>query len=104
MKSFFLILVLLAVLAATLWWAIYVWKSVDVEMSIRGYIAMILGIVFSLVIGCGLMASCFTAAVMGTTNHPTAVEANQCVSLCSKRQMDEWCACSPSMSVPRGVR
>src|SRR5689334_19370326 len=74
MKSFFLILVLLAVLAATLWWAIYVWKSVDVEMSIRGYIAMILGIVFSLVIGCGLMASCFTAAVMGTTNHPTAVE------------------------------
>src|SRR4029079_12873963 len=32
---------------------------------------------------------------MGTTSHPTAVEANQCVSLCSKRQMDEWCACSP---------
>ena len=59
MKSFFLILVLLAVLAATLWWAIYAWSSVDVEMSIHGYIAMILGIVFSLVIGCGLMALMF---------------------------------------------
>src|SRR4029453_2132491 len=59
MKSFFLILVLLAVLAATLWWAIYAWNSVDVEMSIHGYIAMILGIVFSLVIGCGLMALMF---------------------------------------------
>src|SRR4029078_11138637 len=53
MKSFFLILVLLAVLAATLWWAIYAWTSVDVEMSIHGYIAIILGIVFSLMIGCG---------------------------------------------------
>jgi hypothetical protein len=48
MKSVFLVLVLLALLAATLWWALYAWNSVDVEMSIHGYIAMILGIVFSL--------------------------------------------------------
>jgi hypothetical protein len=34
MKSLFLILVLLALLAATLWWAIYAWTSVDVEMTI----------------------------------------------------------------------
>jgi fatty acid desaturase len=53
MKSVFLVLVLLALLAATLWWSVYAWNSVDVEMSIHGYIAMILGIVFSLVIGCG---------------------------------------------------
>ena len=49
MKSVFLVLVLLALLAATLWWALYAWNSVDVEMSIHGYIAMILGIVFSAV-------------------------------------------------------
>jgi len=70
MKSFFLILVLLAVLAATLWWAIYAWNSVDVEMSIHGYIAMILGIVFSLVIGCGLMALMFYSSRHGYDEPP----------------------------------
>jgi hypothetical protein len=47
---------LLAILDLALWWAVSAWNAVDVEMSIHGYIAMILGIVFSLVIGCGLMA------------------------------------------------
>jgi hypothetical protein len=70
MKSFFLILVLLALLAATLWWAIYAWTSVDVEMSIHGYIAMILGIVFSLVIGCGLMALMFYSSRHGYDEPP----------------------------------
>jgi len=70
MKSFFLILVLLAVLAATLWWAIYAWTSVDVEMSIHGYIAIILGIVFSLMIGCGLMALMFYSSRHGYDGPP----------------------------------
>ena len=40
------------------------WNSVDVQMSIHGYIAMILGIVFSLVIGCGQRPhSCLTSSV-----------------------------------------
>ena len=47
MKSTFLILPLLALLGFALWWAIYAWNSVDVQMSVHGYIAMILGIVFS---------------------------------------------------------
>jgi hypothetical protein len=48
-----------AIPGVTIWWAIYAWNAVDVEMSVHGYIAMILGIVFSLVIGCGLMALMF---------------------------------------------
>jgi hypothetical protein len=40
-------------------------RSVDVEMSVHGYIAMILGIVFSLVIGCGLMALMFYSSRHG---------------------------------------
>jgi len=36
MKSFFLILPLLAILGITLWWAVYAWNAVDVEMSIHG--------------------------------------------------------------------
>jgi hypothetical protein len=65
MKSFFLILPLLAILGLALWWALFAWNAVDVEMSIHGYIAMILGIVFSLVIGCGLMALMFYSSRHG---------------------------------------
>jgi hypothetical protein len=65
MKSAFLILPLLAILGVTLWWVVYAWNSVDVEMSIHGYIAMILAIVFSLVIGCGLMALMFYSSRHG---------------------------------------
>ena len=70
MKSVFLILVLLALLGATLWWAFYAWNSVDAEMSIHGYIAMILGIVFSLAIGCGLMALMFYSSRHGYDEPP----------------------------------
>jgi hypothetical protein len=65
MKSYFLVLPLLAILGITLWWAVSAWNAVDVEMSIHGYIAMILGIVFSLVIGCGLMALMFYSSRHG---------------------------------------
>jgi hypothetical protein len=65
MKSAFLILALLTILGVTLWWAIYARSAVDVEMSVHGYIAMILGIVFSLVIGCGLMGLMFYSSRHG---------------------------------------
>jgi len=65
MKSFFLVLPLLAILGLALWWAVSAWNAVDVEMSIHGYIAMILGIVFSLVLGCGLMALMFYSSRHG---------------------------------------
>jgi len=65
MKSFFLVLPLLAILGLALWWAVTACNAVDVEMSIHGYIAMILGIVFSLVLGCGLMALMFYSSRHG---------------------------------------
>ena len=65
MKSAFLIFVLLAILGVTLWWAIYAWNAVDGEMSVHGYVAMTLGIIFSLVIGCGLMALMFYSSRHG---------------------------------------
>jgi hypothetical protein len=65
MKSAFLIFVLLAILGVTLWWAIHAWNAVDVEMSVHGYVAMTLGIIFSLVIGCGLMALMFYSSRHG---------------------------------------
>ena len=65
MKSALVLLLLVALLGLAVWWAVYAWNRIDVEMSIHGYIAMILGIVFSLVIGCGLMALMFYSSRHG---------------------------------------
>ena len=62
-----LLAALSAILIMTIVWAITVWTSSnDVPMSKHGWIALGLGTVFSLVIGCGLMALMFfsSAAVM----------------------------------------
>jgi hypothetical protein len=60
MKTALLSAVLLSVLAGAIVWAIWVWTSVgDVKMSVHGYLAMALMIVFGLIVGCGLMALVF---------------------------------------------
>ena len=59
MKTALLIVPLLVLLILAFAWAIYSWNSVDAPMSVHGYIALILGIVFSLIVGCGLMALVF---------------------------------------------
>lgn len=55
-----LIAVLLALLGASLWWAFGLWTSLEeADMPPGIYIAMAGGIVFSLVVGVGLMALVF---------------------------------------------
>jgi len=57
---------LLVILAAALWFAAGAWVSLSgPPMPAGGYVAMILGIVFSLVIGCGLMALLFYSSRHG---------------------------------------
>ena len=57
---------LLLILAVAASWAIYAWISVgDVSMSIHGWIAMALGVVFSLIVGVGLMGLVFYSARQG---------------------------------------
>jgi hypothetical protein len=58
------------ILVVAISWAIYAWNSVDVEMSVHGYVAMILGIIFSLVVGCGLMALVFYSNRRGYDEPP----------------------------------
>ncbi len=51
---------LLAILVAAGWYAARAWVSVSgPPMPINGYVAMALGIFFSLFVGCGLMALVF---------------------------------------------
>jgi hypothetical protein len=60
------IVVLLALLGASLWWAIGVWTAVDTEpMPPELYVALTLGVLFSLVVGCGLMALMFYSSRRG---------------------------------------
>jgi type VI protein secretion system component VasK len=55
-----LVVVLLGLLAVSIWFASQSWLSVDgPPLPTQGYIAMILGVVFSVLIGCGLMALVF---------------------------------------------
>ena len=60
-----------ALLGVAIWWAVHAWTSLgEVEMSVHGYVAMILGIIFSLLVGCGLMALVFYSNRRGYDEPP----------------------------------
>ena len=54
-----LVAALLAILAVAIWFAAQSWMIDGPPLPTQGYIAMTLGVVFSVVIGCGLMALVF---------------------------------------------
>jgi hypothetical protein len=61
-----LVAALLGMLAAAIWFAAHTWMSVEgPPMPAAGYVAMTLGVVFSIVIGCGLMALIFYSSRHG---------------------------------------
>ncbi len=60
------IIALLALLGAALWYAVGIWIAVDTEpMPPELYVALVLGVLFSLVVGCGLMALMFYSSRRG---------------------------------------
>ena len=66
MARFALAASLLALLAASVWFAFELWDSAETAaMPIDGYIAMAVGIFFSIVVGCGLMALVFYSSRYG---------------------------------------
>jgi hypothetical protein len=66
MQKAAIILPLVAFLAASVWFAYYVWASDSgPPMPASGYVAMALGVVFSLVVGIGLMALVFYSSRHG---------------------------------------
>jgi hypothetical protein len=61
-----IVVVLLVILAAAGWYASHAWISVEgPPMPTTGYVAMALGVIFSLIIGCGLMALLFYSSRHG---------------------------------------
>ena len=64
--TFVLVAALLGLLAASVWLAVRTWISVGgPALPTQGYVAMALGILFSVVIGCGLMALDFYSSRYG---------------------------------------
>lgn len=59
------LVILFAFLVFAVVWASMAWTSEDVTMSIHGWIALALGTIFSLLIGCGLMALMFYSSRSG---------------------------------------
>jgi uncharacterized membrane protein YoaK (UPF0700 family) len=60
-----LLLTLSALLAASLYYAYGLWVAVDADMPAGLWIAMILGVLFSVMIGAGLMALVFYSSRRG---------------------------------------
>ena len=66
MRKLAIVVPLMALLAGAGWYAWQLWFAFDEgPMPTTGYVAMALGIVFSLVIGCGLMALMFYSSRHG---------------------------------------
>jgi len=66
MRRFLIIAPLVVLLAFALWFAAYAWNAIEgPPIPFEGYAAMWLGIVFSLVVGCGLMALVFYSSRRG---------------------------------------
>jgi hypothetical protein len=73
--SWIVICLLLALLAATIWYGYEgLVTDPDVHVSGHGYIAMALGIFFSLLIGIGLMALVFYSSRAGYDEPPDRFE------------------------------
>lgn len=71
LSGYVIIVILLLILFMAGGWAIYAWNELaDVEMSIHGWIAMALGIFFSLVVGIGLMSLIFYSSRKGYDEPP----------------------------------
>jgi len=66
MRKLLTLIPLISLLIAAVWFMIYSWNAIEgPPIPTTGYVAMWLGIVFSLVVGCGLMALVFYSSRHG---------------------------------------
>jgi len=66
MKTALVIFVLLALLGVTVGWAVWGWEqTAGTAMGFHGWLAVILGVVFTIIVGCGLMGLMFYSSRYG---------------------------------------
>ena len=59
------VIALLGILALAVMFMISAWTRTNAQISVHGWIALTLGVLFSLIIGCGLMALVFYSSRRG---------------------------------------
>lgn len=65
-RQILLLMILFSMLLFAIVWSMMAWtSSEEVTMSIHGWVALSLGTIFSLIIGCGLMALMFYSSRSG---------------------------------------
>ena len=65
LPTLLLLVVLLGFLGLALSFMVTTWRESTAHMSVHGWVALSLGVVFSVVIGCGLMALMFYSSRRG---------------------------------------
>ncbi|MEP9366808.1 hypothetical protein [Xanthobacter sp. VNH20] len=66
MKRVLLVLPLFGILGLALWWMVVGWEAgADAPMEATDYIPMVLGVVLTVALGCGLMALLFFSSRQG---------------------------------------
>lgn len=71
MRKFAILLPLIVLLAIAVWFLTYAWNAIEgPPIPTGGYVAMWLGIVFSVIVGCGLMALVFYSSRRGYDSPP----------------------------------
>ncbi len=72
MRKFGVIIPLVSLLIVAIWFAVYAWSAIEgPPIPAEGYVPMVLGVVFSLVVGIGLMALVFYSSRRGYDTPPT---------------------------------
>lgn len=75
MRKLAIILPLIALLAVALGFAVYAWTSLEsAAIPTSGYVALGLGVLFSLVVGCGLMGLLFYSSRHGYDDRVHSIE------------------------------
>ena len=66
MRKFLILAPLVALLAIAVWFAIHAWNAIEgPPIPAGGYVTMGLGIIFSIIVGCGPMALVFYSSRRG---------------------------------------
>ena len=68
---------LLGLLGLSVWFMITAWNSTDAVMDTHGWIAMVLGVFFSCLVGFGLMGLMFFSSRKGYDEPPTYTQENE---------------------------
>jgi heme/copper-type cytochrome/quinol oxidase subunit 2 len=68
---------LFGLLALAVMFMVSAWTHTTAEMSVLGWIALTLGVLFSLIVGCGLMALVFYSSRRGYDEQPHAAQSHR---------------------------